>query len=425
MKIKIILIFFILVSCSSNSELEINVEDLKKEGEVIINSKIYSGENQEEIKKIDQVKINNSITNKFLLKSDLIKNNIKIVSKSYYKTNNNNSYKRSIVSYNNNIIFVDDYSNIVILDKNLKLIKKIKSPIERKYENFPLRSSLLVHEDTLFVADNYGNVFSTNLNSYSIAWQLNLGVPFVSNLVMYKNSLFVINLNGKIYSINAISGKQNWSFETGGSKIDSEEAYKIFQKENILVFTNSSGNVYCIDILKQSVLWNYKIPFNVNSQNYNNFFYVNDLLVEKNFLFISTSFGILKTDIQIGKPLWLMPIYSKTNFINNFDTLITVDVNGFLTIIDKSRGDILFKKNISKYELLRKINLKIENVNDIFTGYQNLYLVTNDGNLIAIKASNLDIVFLSRIAKSVNSNIVLFDKKIFFIGNKDLIYSIE
>ena len=104
-----LIIFFFLVSCSSNPNLEIDIENLKKEGQVILNSKSASSSALEEIYKISQVKINNTITNKFLLKSDLEQNNINIKKQSFFKSNDSNPYKKNILSNDDNIIFIDDY----------------------------------------------------------------------------------------------------------------------------------------------------------------------------------------------------------------------------------------------------------------------------------------------------------------------------
>ena len=120
--------------------------------------------------------------------------------------------KKNILYYKNNLIFIDDYSNIVVVNSDFKIISKYKIYKNSFYENYLLRFSVNVSNDILYVADNMGGIIAYDIIKNSIIWRNNLTVPFLSNILIYNNAVYVLNSNGKLYSFNVINGAQNWSW---------------------------------------------------------------------------------------------------------------------------------------------------------------------------------------------------------------------
>ena len=53
-----------------------------------------------------------------------------------------------------------------------------------------------------------------DLNSRSLLWAKNYGIPFRSNINFANNQLFLANQDNVIYSINIQNGDKNWQFAT-------------------------------------------------------------------------------------------------------------------------------------------------------------------------------------------------------------------
>ena len=147
------------------------------------------------------------------------------------------------------------------------------------------------------MADNLGGVLAYDLVNFKLAWRIDLGVPLLSNMVSYKENLFVTNSNGKIFSLNSIDGKVNWSYETGSSGTSSNKAYQLVVAKDKLLFSNDFANIYCIDLKKQNLLWRITLERESNYSDVS-FLKLSNLVVEKNNLFLSSSFGsVLKRQL--------------------------------------------------------------------------------------------------------------------------------
>ena len=99
---------------------------------------------------------------------------------------------QNIVSLNDKIISIDKNSRIVIYDSNLKKLNSIKIYNRKIYKNYNLKFEIAVDKNSLFIADNLGNIYSYDLKNLDKLWVSELGVPFKSSIKIYKNQIFII-----------------------------------------------------------------------------------------------------------------------------------------------------------------------------------------------------------------------------------------
>ena len=432
----IFFILFLITSCTPKVNLELDIENLKNEGVVILQNKNLE-DVTDEIRKISKTDINpiksiadwgypNFNSNNLIPNINLNINLSIQQDNNFFKNSTNNFYRKEIININNNIIFVDDRATLFILNENFKLVHKFQIHNLKKYKDYPLKFSLVSESDILFISDNLGSIFAYDLKNYKTLWRNELEVPFLSNLALYKNNIFVSNSNGKIYSFNTLSGKQNWSYETGTQTAKSYKAYRVSISNNKLLFSNDFGKITCIDLDKQTVLWSRTLQLSTAYQDMN-LLELADFVTENNNLYITSSFGrFLKLDLNNGNILWSNNIYSATTIpiINNNSVALITD-NGFLNIFDKASGKILYKKNLLNFLHMEKNKNKKNSLNNIFLLSGKFYITTNNGYVFLVNSNDLQFIEYKKLSSSINSNIAISKNAIFFVGNKDAIFKIQ
>jgi outer membrane protein assembly factor BamB len=432
----IFFILFLIISCTPKVNLELDIENLKNEGVVILQNKNLE-DVTDEIRKISKTDINpiksiadwgypNFNSNNLIPNINLNINLSIQQDNNFFKNSTNNFYRKEIININNNIIFVDDRATLFILNENFKLVHKFQIHNLKKYKDYPLKFSLVSESDILFISDNLGSIFAYDLKNYKTLWRNELEVPFLSNLALYKNNIFVSNSNGKIYSFNTLSGKQNWSYETGTQTAKSYKAYRVSISNNKLLFSNDFGKITCIDLDKQTVLWSRTLQLSTAYQDMN-LLELADFVTENNNLYITSSFGrFLKLDLNNGNILWSNNIYSATTIpiINNNSVALITD-NGFLNIFDKASGKILYKKNLLNFLHMKKNKNKKNSLNNIFLLSGKFYITTNNGYVFLVNSNDLQFIEYKKLSSSINSNIAISKNAIFFVGNKDAIFKIQ
>lgn len=428
-----ILLFFI--SCSPKSNLEISVKDIKKEGATILQNK--SSINTDEIFDVSKVSLSevdtkilnwnypnfNSLN---LLPHTELNNNFKISkTNSFFNNVTKNIYKKDILINNGKIIFIDDYSNIVVLDENLKLVNKYQIHKKKYFSNYHLKFSIIASNNILYVSDNLGFIYAYNLNNNEVIWKNNLGVPFLSNMAIYKNNIYVINSNGKIFSINSFNGKQNWSFETGSDTAKSYNAFKLAVSNDKLIFSNDFGIITCIDLERQSIIWNLTMePSSVYSDN--NLFEIASPVIVNNDLYLVSSYGKLqKLDLDTAKIYWSINHTSTLTPLINNEIVAVANHEGFFSIYNKNSGKVLYKRNIINYLRSNKIKTKSTKIENIFIASNKFYLITNDGYIVTIDSKNLESINHQNISDSFKSNPAVTNNILYLIGGREAIYKIQ
>ena len=432
MRINLILfICFFLLNCSKKIELGIDIEQLKSDGVTVLEKKKNLKTLSDEKTLISKINLENPVNfNNWKHPNFNFQNrvphasfdgNFSTIKKTYkFKKSKENIYRKNIIKTNNKIIYVDDFSNLYILDEDLNLITKFQIYKKKLFKKYSLKFSIASNNNFVYVADNLGGVLAYDLVNFKLAWRIELGVPLLSNMVLYKKNLFVTNSNGKIFSLNSIDGKVNWSYETGSSGTSSHKAYQLVVANDKLLFSNDFANIYCIDLKKQNLSWRITLERESDYSDVS-FLELSNLVVEKNNLFLSSSFGkVLKIDIETGKIIWsnsgnssIRPLVTKNN-------IVFANQKGVFNIFNKKSGKIVFQRNL--FEILRSNNIKLKQteVSNLFFASNTIYVSTNNKFIFQINARNLESIVYFKISKSPQSNLVISDGFVYFISNNKI-----
>ena len=428
-----LILFFLIISCSPKINIEQDISNLKNSGTVFKRSDEVEIK-QFQIKDVTKVQLypfNQNIQNwlypYFNSQNTIPNTNINLkYSIDKYKDYNfyfdKKSFKKNILFNDNKFIFVDDNSNIYVLDKSFKILHKYRIYKKKYFDKYKIKFSSIIEDNILYTSDNLGGILAFDLNNLKLLWKNDLGVPFYSNLVVLGNSLFSSNLNGKLFSFNLKTGKQNWSFETATDIIKSFDSYKIISIDNFLIFTNDVGDIFCLDSNQNSIIWNYKIPLSSSKESIN-LIKISSIIAEKKNLYISTNQNYFaKLDIATGNLLWFSNFSSNNTPVLGLREIITIDNDGNFLILNKGTGKTLFKKNLKNYFKNNKISLN--NVNNFFLANNKIYFSNSDGIFFVIDANNLEDVNYKKVSSKILSNIISLNDEIVFVGENS-IYKIK
>jgi len=144
MRTSLILFFcFFLLNCSKKIDLGIDIEQLKNDGVTVLEKKKSLETSSDEKKIISKINLKTPINynnwkhpnfnSQNLRQHATFKGNFSTIQKKYnFKKAKDNIYQKNIIQVNNKVIYVDDFSNLHILDEDLNLIIKF-SIYKKKY----------------------------------------------------------------------------------------------------------------------------------------------------------------------------------------------------------------------------------------------------------------------------------------------------
>jgi len=138
----------------------------------------------------------NNISNFYYTNKDVLVSKSSKLSKF---SGNKNYSNRSVLFYENKLISYDHKGTIFLYDLEFK--KKIfeYNFYKKNFKNFEKEIYLLIDKNILFAADNLGYLYAIDLNSRSLLWAKNYGIPFRSNIKFANNQLFLANQDNVNY----------------------------------------------------------------------------------------------------------------------------------------------------------------------------------------------------------------------------------
>lgn len=415
------LFFFLILilSCSKDKEELVDIDAFLKQGKEINyktkNDLINKNVNQIQAFKIYDRAYYKNWPQKYQNSQNLvIPSNISIEK----RVKSINGKFHNIVSINDKIISIDKNSRIVIYDSNLKKLNSIKIYNRKIYKNYDLKFEIAVDKNSLFIADNLGNIYSYDLKNLDKLWVSELGVPFKSSIKIYKNQIFIINSNSKIYSLNKKNGKLNWSFETASKVLKKNNSYQIAAHKDKLYFTNDNGEIYCLDLLNGKILWSLILEVG-NFQDLPAVFQSSPILIDKTgIIFFSSNYGFMYAiDSLSGAIKWSKQLDTYNNIIATKNYLMTI-INNRIVILEKKSGRILFNQNIlSSYK-----KNKISNFKDFIIGKEKIYIFDLNGTMVSINLNDLSNREVAKVSKNFRSYVILKNSVLLLTQNSLIKY---
>ena len=421
--LKIILVFILINNCSipltkkKTKKIEPSniIEVLKKEKKTDIefNPNIKIGLQSKATSKnfINNFENNNGRT---IFNGDLEK----IKKFKFSKIKNFNKYDPTISLYNNNIIFFDKKGSILMFNNDAELIWKSNNYSKSEKKQNPILF-FANNKKTLIVADNIAKYYALDINTGKVLWSKNNIAPFNSQLKIYKNKFFVVDFQNILRAYSIKNGKEIWNIKTKNSLIRSQQKLSIVIVKDKIYFNNSSGDISAVNIESGELQWQRPTQSSfIFDEGYP--LKTSDIVADNEILYFSTNKNqFFALDIKTGIVNWEQRINSDIRPSLIDDYIFTVSIEGYLTIIDKSSGNIIRVTDVFK-NFKNKNRNKIQPIGFII-GKDNIYLTTNQGRLLTIDIMTGKILSIIKIDNNKISRPIVINQNLFIITDNSII----
>ena len=421
-----IISLFFLNNCSLNENSRIwknkkdnstNPKNIKK---IFSEKKIITQFNQELKLDLANVKINNKVVdnqNNYGFQ-DYSGSIDKVGNYKFSKLDDVNELNFKPVFLNDGLIFFDKKGSIIRYDNNQKVLwkKNHYSKLEKKLK--PKLNFVLVDQN-LLITDSISKYYSINVNSGELIWSKNNIYPFNSEIKRSKNKIFVVDYKNTLRCYNINDGSECWNLPTEDSFTISSSNFSLIIDGELIIFTNSIGDVTAVDIDSGLITW--QLPTQSSSiinKTYN--FKVSKLVSDNESIYFSNNKNeFYSIDVKTGTTNWINEINSNLTPIISGNLIFTVSNEGYLHVIEKNNGNII---RISDLYLDYKIK-KRKNVKPIgfAIGDKKLYLTNTDGKMIIVDLNLGKVIGVEKIAGNFTSRPFIFNQSLFVIRNGSII----
>jgi len=320
--------------------------------------------------------------------------------------------------FENDIVFFDKKGSITRYDKNQKAIwkKNYYSKAEKKL--YP-KLNFILHRENILVSDSIAKYYSINVNTGKLNWSKKNNYPFNSEIKKYKNKFFVIDYKNTLRCYKIEDGTECWNLQTEDSFTISNSKYSLIITADMVVFSNSIGDITAVDIESGLIIW--QLPTQSSSiinETYN--FKTSKLVSDGNSIFISNNKNeFYSIDMKTGTINWISDINSHITPVIAGNLIFTVSNAGYLYVIEKNKGNIIRVTDLFKnYKQKKRKNI---NPVGFVIGNKNLYLTNSDGKMIVVDLQNGSITKIEKVSSNLVSKPFIFNNNLFIVRNGSII----
>ncbi len=333
---------------------------------------------------LEPAKSNNSWTQKNYNNSNNLKNfKYKNLNQLSYKSKNLSRYKNNnqLLFNNENAIISDDKGNIIVYSVLDEIIKFKFNFYKKKYKKIKKNLSLIIENNTIYVADNLGYIYALDYKNKKILWAKNYKIPFRSNIKIKNNLINVADINNNLYFINKFDGEKLKLIPTEDTILQNNYYNSIALNQNYTFFLNTYGSIYSFNN-KGQLIWfsNLNKSLDINPSN---LFNSNPLVLYDDKIFISTDTYFYILNITNGSILNKIPITSLVKPIISGSNIFLITKKNYLVCLNYDTGKIIYSLDISS-EIAQYLQTKPKPVqiktlsivnNDLYIFFKNSYVV--------------------------------------------------
>ncbi|MDA9664628.1 PQQ-like beta-propeller repeat protein [Candidatus Pelagibacter sp.] len=418
----LILSLFILSNCSLKEKSSLWNKDEKTENQknikqiLTIEKNIVNEFNQDLKLDLSKISLNNEFNNN---RNDYGAQNYKgelkkIGNYKFSKLENINQLNFKPIFLDNGIIFFDKKGSIIRYNENQKIVWKSNhySKAEKKLNP---KLYFALDKQNLIIADNISKYYSININTGKLNWSKNNKYPFNSEIKKVKSKFFVVDYKNTLRCFSVYDGSECWNLQTEESFTISDSKYSLIVVDDMVVFSNSIGDISAVDINTGLIGW--QLPTqssNITNETYD--FKTSKLVSDNNSIFFSTNKDeFYSIDVKTGTINWINKVSSNITPIVIGNLIFTVSNEGYLFVVEKNKGNIVRITDLFKnYKIKKRKNIKAIG---FVIGNTNLYLTKSDGKMIVVDLSLGNVISSEKISGSFTSEPFIFNNSLFVIKN--------
>ena len=422
----LIISLFFLNNCSLNENSsiwqnkEVDTKNPKNIKKVFSEKKVVTQFNQELKLDLSKIKINNKIVdnrNNYGIQ-DYSGSIEKVGIYKFSKLDDVNHLNFKPLFLNDGLIFFDKKGFIIRYDNNQKVLWK-KNYYSKSEKKLKPKLNFALVDQNLLITDSISKYYSININSGELIWSKNNIYPFNSEIKRSKNKIFAVDYKNTLRCYNINDGSECWNLPTEDSFTISSSNFSLIILGELIIFTNSIGDVTAVDIDSGLITW--QLPTQSSSiinETYN--FKVSKLVSDNKSIYFSNNKNeFYSVDVRTGITNWINEINSNLTPITSGNLIFTISNEGYLYVVEKNNGNII---RISDLYLNYKIK-KRKNVKPIgfAIGDTKLYLTNTDGKMIVVDLNLGKVIGVEKVAGNFTSRPFIFNQSLFVIRNGSII----
>jgi len=373
-------LFFLLLSCGTNKEVEERKENLK-----IIFEK--SKPIEKELNSNLKVKLNKLTKGEVFLGNNT--NNIgninfetdfkKLLSYKFSSIEEFNFNQPELLFTNDeSIVFFDGKGSIFKINKDLKEVWK-SNHYTRKEKKLKPIIYFAQADEKLIAADNLSRIVLINLSDGELIKSIENNTGFNSNIKVSKDRFFIVDFDNTIRCFSTKDGSEIWNFSTENPFIKSKKKLSLVIKGELVFFINSIGDITALNINNGALYWQTPTQSNIIYQDA--FSLENSDLVFTNdsIYFSNNKNELFSIDARTGTINWKQTVNSSLTPIVIEDFVFSVSNEGYLFIVDEKNGNIIRITN-----MLKNIKNKKKQINPsgFIIARNKVYLALNNGRIV-------------------------------------------
>ncbi len=342
----------------------------------------------------------------------------KIQKHNFSKIRNFKLLEPSIIFYNDDLIFFDNSGSILSFGNNGKLNWKINDYSKNEKKIGPL-ISMIENKGQLYISDDLSKFYKIDIDERKIIWSKKNELPFNSKIKFHNDKIYVVDTNNNLNCFSANDGKFLWKHQTEKSFINSSKKLSILVKDQLVIFSNSLGDITALNVNNGSLVWQ---KFTQNSKIYEDIMTLktSNLIEDDGSIYFSNNKNqFYSIDLDTGITNWIQNINSniKPAVIGKF--IFTISLDGYFFIIEKNSGNILRITNIFD-QFKKDISENIQPTGFIFN-HQNLFVSSSNGKLITVNIKNGKVKNILKIGNNIISRPFVKNEKMYLIKNNSII----
>ena len=250
-------------------------------------------------------------------------------------------------------------------------------------------------------------------------WSKNNTYPFNSDIKSYKNKIFVVDYKNTLRCYKIEDGSECWNLQTEDSFTISNAKYSLIIINEMVVFSNSIGDITAVDIETGLITW--QLPTQSSSiinETYN--FKISKLVSDGKSIFFSNNKNeFYSVDVKTGVVNWINNLNSNITPIITGNLIFSVSNDGYLYVIEKNKGNILRITDLfNNYKTKKRKD--IQPVGFVI-GNTNLYLTNSDGKIIIADLSEGKVLNVEKVSGDIVSEPFIFNNNLYVVRNGSIV----
>ena len=388
----LIFVFFLIVQCSLDTKTgfwtksEIKEENKENLEEIFKSIEVLEKEFNPNLKiKLNTSYKKNPFVNNLTNNSGYInfESDFKEISKFKFKKIKNFEYiNPDLLVGKNSLVFFDENGSILKFDQNSKLIWKKNHYNKKEKKQNPI--IYFANDNNILVAaDSLANIYALNYSNGDLLWKNFNASSFNSEIKIFDNKIFVIDFDNIIRCISVKDGKEIWNFGTEKSFIKSQRKLSLVIQNDLIIFIDTFGDINALDINSGNLIWQSQT---VNEDIYENSFLLKSskLVSDEDTIFVSNNQNkFFAIDNRNGFIKWEQSINSFIEPIVIDNLVLTISLEGYFFVIDKTNGNILRSTRIFDNNNYEKIF-----PSGFIVAKNYIYVTYNHGKLLKVNIEN-------------------------------------